>query len=153
DEQQHGAREPREEAEHPEPVWSTDRPTGHRPDARRDRPAETHVVALERRALRHRHGSADRNGVAFDPGARQGRDGAPDRPRLTPNVARDRDRAADGYGLVDGLVGSDVERSAELHALRSMTTAAFTASLAPGVAGRCSRVRTNPQHSVGKRGA
>jgi hypothetical protein len=46
-------------------------------------------------------------------------------------VTGDRDGAADGHGLVDGLVGADRQGLAEDHALGPVATAPLTPSLAP----------------------
>ena len=73
-------------------------------------------------------------GTALDAGARLERDRATNRHRISAYVTRDRDGAADGHGLVDGLVGADGERVAEHHALGSVATTPLTPSLAPGIA-------------------
>src|SRR5215470_13056955 len=62
-------------------------------------------------------------------------DRASDGHRVALHVAGDRNGAADGHRLVDGLVSADGERVAEHHAL-----AASTAPLAPSLAPRLSRL-------------
>src|SRR2546426_534646 len=150
DVEQDGAGRARGEAEHR--VHIADRPANHRPDHRRDRSAEAHVVAFERGALPDRHGAADRDRVAFDARARQQRDRAADRHGLSLNVTRDRDGAADGHGLVDGLVGADRQGLAEHDALGPVTTTPLTPSPPPGIPGRCGSVRADAEDAVSERG-
>src|SRR6202011_339253 len=119
------------ELDHREHVSPADPPAGHRADRRRDRPAETHVVAPERGALRDRNRPADRDRIAADTGAREERDRASYRHRIVSHVTGARDGAADGHGLVDGLVGADRQGSAEDHALGPVATAPLPPSLAP----------------------